>query len=167
MTPSRLQEELGVPRGLCSGGGSTGGRDASSLAVAEFDGEQFLETDLRALRRTYGQWPERGTVKVLGPGSATKDPAPAPKGPAGSSQKVTTTARGDLGEGFLDLQVAGTLNPGAPVSWWGVAEFELDGFVLAYFLRLNDHPEPPMVHSISWGDEEAAYHPSLVRRLDY
>jgi len=38
---------------------------------------------------------------------------------------------------------------------------------MAYVLQVNDHPDPPLVHSISWGDAEALFPPVFVERLDY
>ncbi|CAE7933282.1 TPP1, partial [Symbiodinium necroappetens] len=50
---------------------------------------------------------------------------------------------------------------------WGVDPLSMDGFMLAYAVQVNDHPDPPLVHSISWGDAEALYPPIFIQRLDY
>ncbi|CAE7298092.1 TPP1 [Symbiodinium natans] len=121
----------------------------STQAVGQFNDEAFLEADVEHLHREYGLNPAlRNEIKV-----------------EGVRGKVDNADTG--GEGSLDLQVITSLAFGANTTWWGVDPHSMDGFMLAYAVQVNDHPEPPLVHSISWGDAEALYPPIFIQRLDY
>lgn len=155
-TLSALIKDLGISPAAAAGGagaarGATARDFSASIAVGEFNHETFLEEDVRELRRAYGLEPPGSTVSIIG----------------------KRAARGELddfatgGEGSLDLQVASVLSPGAPMTWWSVSPFDMDGFILSYAVQVNDAADPPLVHSISWGDAESLFPPSFVERLDY
>jgi len=116
---------------------------AATQAVGQFGGETFLQEDVASLHTAYGL--PSHVVGVSGPEMSLKQ----------------------AGEGSLDLQTITSLAPGAPTTWWGVSPHTMDGFMMAYSVQVNDHPSPPLVHSISWGDAEALYPPAFVERLDY
>jgi len=123
---------------------------AAAQAVGEFNDEEFLQTDLEQMRRAYGL------------------PGPAPKiSIEGRHRWRGQTTFGNAGEGSLDLQVITTVAPNVPTSWWSIKPFDMDGFMLAYVVQVNDHASPPLVHSISWGDAEAIFPPVIIQRLDY
>lgn len=144
-TLSFLLRDLGIPTEVHAD------MPGSSLAVGEFEMETFLEKDIWLLREAYGLSRPRANVTVVGARRPKTEPDDFSTG----------------GEGALDLQVASVVAPKAPITWWLVSEFDLDGFVLAYAVQVNDAEDPPLVHSISWGDAEALFPPVFVERLDY
>lgn len=121
--------------------------EQATQAVAQFNHEAFLQEDVTHLHRAYGLSEAFPLIHVHGPRG-----------------KVDNTATG--GEGSLDLQTITSLAE-AKTTWWAVDPLAMDGFMLAYATDVNDHPEPPLVHSISWGDAEALYPPMFIQRLDY
>lgn len=144
-TLSALQHDMGMSRASRAGGGTP----LTAQAVGEFIWEDFSQADTMNMQQAYGL-------------SARKAVLQGPNGKAGEGVNADTA-----GEGSLDLQVITTLASGSPTTWWSVNPYTLDGFMLAYALQVNDHPEPPLVHSISWGDAEALFPPAFVKRLDY
>ncbi|CAJ1403332.1 unnamed protein product [Effrenium voratum] len=121
--------------------------EQATQAVAQFNHEAFLQEDVTHLHRAYGLSEAFPLIHVHGPRG-----------------KVDNTETG--GEGSLDLQTITSLAE-AKTTWWAVDPLAMDGFMLAYATDVNDHPEPPLVHSISWGDAEALYPPMFIQRLDY
>lgn len=113
---------------------------AGSQAVAQFNEESFLQEDVVHLHRAYGieSLSELQSIEVYGALGKVDDSEQA-------------------GEGSLDLQTITSLAPHAKTTWWGIGPKNLDGFILAYAVQVNDHPKPPLVHSVSWGDAEALY----------
>jgi len=144
-TLSALQRDMGMSQASRAGGDTP----LTAQAVAEFIWEDFSQADTMNMQRAYGQ-------------SVRKTLLQGPNGKAGEGVTVDSA-----GEGSLDLQVITTLASGSPTTWWSVNPYTLDGFMLAYALQVNDHPEPPLVHSVSWGDAEALFPPAFVKRLDY
>mmetsp|Transcript_4390 Transcript_4390/g.9645 ORF Transcript_4390/g.9645 Transcript_4390/m.9645 type:complete len:981 (-) Transcript_4390:105-3047(-) len=141
-TLTMLRQDLGLDDTVGRGG------RASTVAVAEFMDQSFLQDDVDSLLEGYGL---RATsdVEVVGPPSAKE------------------VSVGNSGEGSLDLQVVAALAPAAPLTWWSIGVNDMDSFVLAHAVQVNIADRPPHVHSISWGDAEAVYPPQFVQRLDY
>lgn len=121
----------------------------ATQAVGEFAGQDYMNSDVAKIHVDYG----------LGP----KPAAPIlDEGPHGGY-----FIPNDAGEGSLDLQVITTLAPNSPTTWWEVHKFYMDAFMLSYAQQVNDKADPPLVHSISWGDAEASWPPAFIERLDY
>eukprot|EP00930_Biecheleria_cincta_P086303 TRINITY_DN75610_c0_g1_i1.p1 TRINITY_DN75610_c0_g1~~TRINITY_DN75610_c0_g1_i1.p1 ORF type:complete len:902 (-),score=146.41 TRINITY_DN75610_c0_g1_i1:39-2744(-) len=139
-----LRRDLHIPPGKEFAVAST-----ATQAVGQFNGEAFSQEDLVKLHAAYG----------LGPMH------PANVSVQGVCGKVDSVDM--AGEGSLDLQVITSLAAGAPTTWWGISEHNMDGFMMAYSVQVNDHPFPPLVHSISWGDAEPLFPAAFVERLDY
>lgn len=139
-----LRRDLHIPPGKEFAAAST-----ATQAVGQFNSEAFLQEDLVKLHAAYG----------LGP------MPPANVSVQGIRGKVDSVEM--AGEGSLDLQVITSLAAGSPTTWWGISPQNMDGFMMAYSVQVNDHPSPPLVHSISWGDAEPLYPAAFVERLDY
>jgi len=144
-TLSLLDWDLDVHADDPAGGAS------SSVAVGEFSFETFLEKDVINLRESYGLRAPASNITVVGIQAQPGEPDNADTG----------------GEGSLDLQAVSVMSPGAPLTWWSVSPYDMDGFMMAYAVQVNDAEDPPLVHSISWGDAEALFPPAFVERLDY
>eukprot|EP00448_Togula_jolla_P017051 CAMPEP_0170582412 /NCGR_PEP_ID=MMETSP0224-20130122/7570_1 /TAXON_ID=285029 /ORGANISM="Togula jolla, Strain CCCM 725" /LENGTH=918 /DNA_ID=CAMNT_0010905635 /DNA_START=23 /DNA_END=2779 /DNA_ORIENTATION=- len=144
---SALQRHLGVTPGTRAGGGKS--VPEVSQAVAEFAEETYDREDVVRAFEAYGL-----DLSML----HVSDDGPAPK------RDLTISA---AAEGSLDLQVIATLAPGARTVWSSIEQTNIDGFMLAYMVRLNNEHSPALVHSVSWGDAEGHYPPKFVERLDY
>eukprot|EP00927_Polykrikos_kofoidii_P020483 TRINITY_DN19729_c0_g1_i2.p1 TRINITY_DN19729_c0_g1~~TRINITY_DN19729_c0_g1_i2.p1 ORF type:complete len:959 (-),score=131.82 TRINITY_DN19729_c0_g1_i2:28-2904(-) len=150
-TLSTLRHSMGIP-GLATAKRTTADAGTQSTqAVAEFSYQNFLQEDVDEMLSAYGL-SKAANISVEGPGGTTNRSA------------VTMSS---AGEGSLDLQAISSLSPGALTSWWGVAPYDMDGFILRWATLANDHHSPPLVHSISWGAAEGAFPPAYVRRVDY
>eukprot|EP00425_Heterocapsa_triquetra_P039602 CAMPEP_0195068884 /NCGR_PEP_ID=MMETSP0448-20130528/13398_1 /TAXON_ID=66468 /ORGANISM="Heterocapsa triquestra, Strain CCMP 448" /LENGTH=859 /DNA_ID=CAMNT_0040100431 /DNA_START=9 /DNA_END=2588 /DNA_ORIENTATION=- len=147
-TLSALQKDLGVGHGSAAsplGGG--GGK--VELAMGEFVDQSFSQADIVDIKRAYGLRVPRRNATIFG--------VPSPKEVNGDNS----------GEGSLDIQIAAQLAPEANPGWWAQDPYFMEGYILAYAVQVNDDADPPLVHSISWGDSEDAYPEIFVRRIDY
>lgn len=103
---------------------------ASKQAVAEFEGEQFYQSDLQTFGNTFNlsAIPE---VTVVGPNNG-----------------------GYFDEGILDLEYIVGVASGAPTYWVAKNTFDILGLCDMVF---NITPVVPQVLSISWGSGESTY----------
>ena len=147
-TLSAMQQDLGMAPGVgaVAPGAAPG---VPGLVVVQFSDETFSQRDVAEMKRSYGLAAAAERVPVFGPGRA----------------KVVDDDT--AGEGSMDIQIAAILAPDAGPGFWSVGPYFLDGFFLAWAVQVNDHPDPPLVHSISWGDAEPSFPETFVRRLDY
>mmetsp|Transcript_35341 Transcript_35341/g.82580 ORF Transcript_35341/g.82580 Transcript_35341/m.82580 type:complete len:946 (-) Transcript_35341:91-2928(-) len=146
--PQALAETLaalGVPKLITA---RSGENKQLQQAVGEFNLQAFSAADLRQLHAAFGLDTASATWTALGPH----------KGP------ITD---GNALEGALDMQFMTTVASDAPTAWIGIHPNFIDGFMLAYCMRLNNEVSPPLVHSISWAAAETDFVPAFVRRLDY
>jgi len=140
-SPAALREDFGIPAGLTF-------PDMPSQAVVEFSNETFSMEDLKTAFELFGLNPSLLNVSEDRPHTyKVKEP--------------------NAGEGSLDMQYINTLAPGAPTTWIGIDEFNMDGFMLAYVAHVNNQSTPASVHSHSWGEAELWFPPAFIKRLDY
>jgi len=144
-TLNALLKDVNIPGGRFQDSGGV------RLAVGEFAFQTFLQDDVDIIRQAYGLEKLANDVTVVGR-----------KAQPGEETNFSTS-----GEGSLDLQIASILSPKSDLTWWAVSPYDMDGFMLAYAVQVNDAEDPPTVHSISWGAAEALYPPAFVTRMDY
>ena len=140
-TPTLLRELYSVPRGSKV-------RHRSSNAVAEFLGEYYSDADLSTFFANIGE-----PRKII--------PEERVIGSAPNNQ----THPG--GEGQLDVAYMLALAPGAKSYYYSFSEVnpyspENEGF-LAWLITLNNDPLPPLVQSVSYGDDEGSVFNTSVR----
>lgn len=92
------------------------------LAVGEFAFQTFLQDDVDIIRQAYGLEKLANDVTVVGR-----------KAQPGEETNFSTS-----GEGSLDLQIASILSPKSDLTWWAVSPYDMDGFMLAYAVQVND-----------------------------
>lgn len=99
-----------------------------AVGVAEFEGEQFYQSNIDAFNARYGY--PNNTIQISGPNHG-----------------------GYFGEGNMDLEYIQTIAAGVP-TWW-IAEKDFD-FAKWTENVLSIHPMP-LVLSISWGSGESGF----------
>ena len=126
--PLTISSRYGIPRSQV-----TNVSKIVQQAVAEFEQEQFYQSNVDAFNSRFGFMNQ--TISVLGPNKG-----------------------GYFGEGNLDLEYINTLASGVE-TWW-VAESEFD--LVAWSQRLLTLVPPPSTLSISWGSGESGYDQQTV-----
>lgn len=119
------------------------------VAVGEFLDQTFAQEDMTMMQRALGLPIPKKNMTVIGPRSYL---------PLNDM---------NAGEGSLDAQVVATVAPEYVPVWYALPFHYMEGFMVGYAVLLNDDPNPPLVHGVSWGDSESPYPKELVKRLDY
>jgi subtilase family serine protease len=131
--PSVLKKQYGI---------SVTGSASTSVSCAEFEHEQFKQSDIDDFADTFSL--PRQTINVVGPNNG-----------------------GYEGEGTLDVEYLIGTAPGLNVTFWSIPWKTFDADLLTWAQAVQSAPHPPLVHSISWGSGEtgsASYDlPVLVR----
>jgi subtilase family serine protease len=142
-TPDFLRKLYSIPLGL------TAKHQNNSQSVVEFEAQYFDPLDVTTFLDFMGQ--RRIAVdKIIGP----NDPAEG---------RITG------GESQLDIQVMLGLAPGARTTFWSVAGHDKDNPeepFIKWINQINDHPNPPLVHSVSYGDLESGLPLYYTSRLN-
>lgn len=103
----------------------------ATQAVAEFVSEYFRREDLETFFRKFV--PNNVSANVAGV--------------IGPNQNYSST------EASLDIQFLAGVNPLAPSYFYTQASTDFLSDLTAWIALLNDDPKPPLVHSISYGDQ--------------
>lgn len=123
-------------------GFNSSGPVQGSLSCAEFEGEQFLQSDVDAFATKYAL--PKTNINVVGPNDG-----------------------GYFGEGILDLEYQLATAPGINITYWSIKWTEFGKDLLQWAMDVQAASHPPLVHSISWGSAEsgpAGYDmPTMVR----
>jgi tripeptidyl-peptidase-1 len=109
------------------------GNANNTQAVAEFQGQYYSPTDLETFFEKYVPGNKNATVAgVVGPN-------------LGSDPGV---------EAELDIQYIMGVNPDTPTYFYSQQSFEFFSDLTNWITILNDDPSPPLVHSISYGEQK-------------
>jgi tripeptidyl-peptidase-1 len=105
----------------------------NTQAVAEFQGQYYSPQDLVQFFQQYvpANSSDANVAGVIGPN-------------IGSSPGV---------EAELDIQYIMGVNPGAPTYFYSQASFDFWSDLTSWIGVLNSDPKPPLVHSISYGEQ--------------
>jgi tripeptidyl-peptidase-1 len=111
---------------------SFSGSTNATQAVAEFQGQYYSPQDLDTFFSKFVPGGNASVDKVIGPNNAN-----------------------DAGvEAELDIQYIMGVNPNAPTYFYSQSSFEFWSDLTAWIAVLNNDPKPPLVHSISYGEQK-------------
>jgi kumamolisin len=85
--------------------------------------------------------------------------------PVGSGQNQPGTANGPDGEVMLDIEVAGSVAPGATIAVYFAPNTD-QGFVDAVSTAIHDTTRKPSVVSISWGSAESTWTNQAMTQME-
>jgi kumamolisin len=85
--------------------------------------------------------------------------------PVGSGQNQPGTANGPDGEVMLDIEVAGSVAPGATIAVYFAPNTD-QGFVDAVSTAIHDTTRKPSVVSISWGSAESTWTSQAMTQME-
>ncbi len=104
----------------------------SSMSAAEFEGEEVPLGDVQAFQAHFGLPIQ--PFNIIGPNNG-----------------------GYVGEGTLDIEYLLGVAPGVNTTMWSVAWTEFSQDLLTWTLQVQADPDPPLVHSVSWGSGESGF----------
>ena len=138
MSPAVLRARYGVPDGLY------GAAPGNSMAVAEFLGQYYSPDDLQAWFKLMGL-PPPAQVPLIGPNNATQPG----------------------GEASLDIQYIMGIAPNITCTFWSLGQLTAGQEPFLDWITdvLND-PNAPLVHSVSYADDESSLSLEYMARVD-
>ena len=139
-TPLQVASLYGFPAG--SGGGET-------IALVELGGG-FVASDLSTYFSGLGVSPQPTVLAV---------------GVDGAANAPTGQASGPDGEVMLDIEVAGSIAPGAKIAVYFAPNTDA-GFLDAITTAIHDATNAPSVISISWGGPESSWSAQALTSFD-
>lgn len=123
----------------------TGASNGNAMAVAEFQGQYFSPSDLKTFFAQYMPGSYVDTVtKIVGQNE-------------GAAPGV---------EAELDIQYIMGVAPNIPAWFWSNPAFDFWSDLTAWVGQINDEKNPPLVHSVSYGDQAEGPAGSYKNRLN-
>lgn len=102
-------------------------------AVAEFQGEYYLQSDLQAFVTNFYPNADPSWWNV--------------------TLKGTNNPSNPSTEGSLDIQYIIGMAPGIPTEYWSMAAFDFYSDLTRWYTQINNDPKAPWVHSVSYGSQ--------------
>jgi len=139
VTPQEIWKAYGVPSGTKTTS------SFSSQSVAEFLGQFYDPKDLQMFFSSFGERDQNSLVTVVGPNNATQPG----------------------GEASLDIQYLMGVAQNTSTFFWSLTDLH-DGQepFLEWITNVLAAPNPPFVHSISYGDDESSLTQDYMQRVN-
>ncbi|MDP2437715.1 MAG: S53 family peptidase, partial [archaeon] len=162
MSPQVLRARYGVPDGLY------GRAPSNSMSVAEFLGQFYNPEDLHIWHKIMGL-PAPAPVILIGPNNATEPGGEASLGRFNFSFNVfsKTVPTNLLLLLCVDIQYIMGIAPNITTTFWSLGQLTngQEPF-LDWITDILNSPNPPLVHSVSYADDEPSLSVEYMNRVD-